>query len=455
MATIPKIVTLTNTSIEVLNAIKNSATQNYKDYVPYAQSTEDGNNIREIGAVIMDSVDLQNEFLSALVNRIGRVLVTSKMYDNPWKMFKKGILELGETVEEIFVNLAKPHQYDPNGSATTLYQREIPDVRSAFHVLNFQKFYKDTIQNEQLRQAFLSIDGITDLISKIITSMYTAANYDEFQVMKYMVAKHILNGKMYPVEIPEVTKANMTDIVSVIKGTSNDFVFMQTTYNVSGVYTHTEKSEQYVLLNSKFDAKMSVEVLATAFNMDKAEFMGHTVLVDSFGKIDSKRLAELFKDDASYVALTDVELSALDAIPAVLIDRDWFMIFDNLFEFRETPNNEGLYWNYVYHTWKTFSVSPFKNNALFIPGTPAVTGITLSPNAVTVGKGGTAYFVPTVATQYFAPKSVVWSINSDKSVIDNRGKLTVGADETALEITVTATSTFDGTVTGTATVTIG
>ena len=32
--------------------------------------------------------------------------------------------------------------------------------------MNYQKYYKTTIQNDQLRQAFLSWQGITDLIAK-------------------------------------------------------------------------------------------------------------------------------------------------------------------------------------------------------------------------------------------------------------------------------------------------
>ena len=88
MATKPKIVTLTNSSVDILNVIRNNATVNYQNYVP--EATADADSIREIGAIIMDNPQLQNEFLSALVNRIGRVLITSKMYDNPWSMFKKG-----------------------------------------------------------------------------------------------------------------------------------------------------------------------------------------------------------------------------------------------------------------------------------------------------------------------------------------------------------------------------
>ena len=137
MATTPKVVTLTNSSVDILNAIRNNATQNYRDYVP--KSTPDAESIRQIGAIIMDYPALQNEFLSALVNRVGRVLITSKMYDNPWSFFKKGLLEFGESVEEIFVNIAKPFQYDPAVAETNVFKREIPDVRAAFHIMNYQK----------------------------------------------------------------------------------------------------------------------------------------------------------------------------------------------------------------------------------------------------------------------------------------------------------------------------
>ena len=449
MATRPKIVTLTNSSVDILNVIRNNASQNYRDYVPKA--TADADSIRQIGAVIMDYPALQNEFLSALVNRIGRVLITSKMYDNPWAFFKKGLLEFGETVEEIFVNIAKPFQFDPAVAESNIFKREIPDVRAAFHVMNYQKYYKATIANDQLRQAFLSWQGITDLIAKIVDAMYTGANYDEFQTMKYLLARHILDGHMYPVEIPTVSTENMKSIVSVIKGTSNKFTFLSADYNLAGVANNSPKTDQYMLINSTFDATMDVEVLASAFNMDKAEFSGRRVLVDSFGSLDTERLAKLFAGDTTYEEISSEELKALDAIPAVLVDKNWFMIFDNFYNFTEQYNGEGLYWNYWYHVWKTFSVSPFANNALFIPGTPSITSITVTPSVSTVSAGQSVQLSANVVTDNFAPKSVAWSVNSEYATVDNSGKVTVSANAPAsTAITVTATSTYDVSIKGTA-----
>lgn len=451
MAIKPKIVTLTNSSVDVLNAIRNNATINYQHYVPVA--TPDADSIREIGAIIMDMPELQNEFLSALVNRIGRVLVTSKMYDNPWSMFKQGMLEMGETIEEIFVNIAKPFTFDPVVAESELFKREIPDVRSAFHIMNYQKFYKTTVSNDQLRQAFLSWQGITDLIAKIVDAMYTGANYDEFLTMKYLLAKHILNGRMYPVTVPAVESANMNEIVSTIKGVSNNFEFLSPKYNVTGVHTNSKKSEQYLIINSNFDAKMNVEVLASAFNMSKAEFDGHHVLVDSFGSLDVERLNELFADDDTYTEITAEELSALDNIPCVLVDEKWFMIFDNFVNFTEQYNGQGLYWNYFYHVWKTFSVSPFANNSVFVTGTPAVESVTVTPATVTLNAGDTLQLGVSVSTEYFAPQSVIWTSSDDSVTVSKSGVVKVGADATG-SVTITATSKFDSTKTDTCVITV-
>lgn len=453
MSTIPQVTTLTNSSVEILNVIRHNATQNYQNYIPVA--TPDAGSIKEIGAIIMDYPQLQNEFLSALVNRIGRVIITSKMYDNPLALFKKGMLEFGETVEDIFVNIAKPFQFDPAVASSEIFKREIPDVRSAFHVMNYQKFYKATVQNDQLRQAFLSWQGITDLIAKIVDSMYTGANYDEFQTTKYMLARQILKGQMYPTTIPAVSKANLSTIVSSVKSFSNKLEFLSPKYNLSGVQTNSLKSEQYIIVDTDFDSEMSVEVLATAFNMDKATFMGQRVLIDGFGNLDTERLSLLFKDDPTYTPLTEAEMTALNSIPAIIVDKDYFMMFDNYVNFTEQYNGEGLYWNYWYHVWKTFSVSPFANNIVFVVGTPAVSSVTVTPSTANLIVGQRLQLGVEVDTDYFAKQSVDWSIVGEgvDATVTTGGVVAIGATATGT-VTVRATSTYDDTKYDECTITI-
>lgn len=447
----PRIIVKTNTSAEVLNAIRNNASINYRNYVPVA--TENAESIKEIGAIIMDYPSLQNEFLSALVNRIAAVRLTSKLYYNPWTIFKQGLLEFGETTEEIFVDIAKPFQFDPAVAESELFKREIPDVRSAFHIMNYQKFYKTTVSNDQLRQAFLSMDGISSLIAKIVDAMYTGANYDEFLTMKYMLAIHLLRGQLYPEEIKSVTSENMYDITAQIKGISNNLTFLSTNYNITGVHNNSLKEDQFLILNSKFDASMDVNVLATAFNMDKAEFMGKRVLVDSFGALELDRLKMLLGDNPNYHEFTEAELKALDSIPAVIVDKNFFMIFDNFQSFTEEYNGQGLYWNYFFHTWKTFSVSPFANAIMLIPATPSVTSVSVTPATAAVTAGSTIQLTAKVTSENFAPQSVMWTSDNENVTVTSAGLVTIPNGVTGT-VTIKATSTYDITKFGTSKITV-
>lgn len=453
MARRPHGATFSNSSVDVMNAIRNSASINYQNYVPVA--TPDAESVREIGAVIMDEPQLQNELINTIVARIAKVIVTNKLYENPWAMFKKGIVELGEKIEDIFVEIAKPHTFDPERSESEVFKRELPDVRTAFYVMNYQKFYKQTISRADLKTAFLSWDGVTSLISKIITAMYTGANYDEFQTMKYLIGVRALGGMIYPEEVPTANATNAKKIAAAFKAISNDMEFMKPTYNLAGVKNLTLKDDQYLIINSKFDAIMDVEVLASAFNMSKAEFMGHRVLVDGFGELDTERLDELFYGEATYHQFTSAELEALNAIPAIIVDRDFFQIYDNLIETGDKYNEEGLYWNYWLHRWATFAVSPFANAILFVPTTPSVTAVDVSPATATVAAGGVVQLTATVTASGFAPKSVVYtSSDEDVATVDARGLVTVKSDATGTA-TITATSSYDGTVTDTCVVTVG
>lgn len=415
-------------------------------------------SLRAAGDTITGYQPYANSFLNALVNRIALVIINSKMYSNPWQRFKRGFLEYGETVEEIFANICKPHTFNPETAEKEVFKREIPDVRAAFHTMNYKKFYKSTISNEELRQAFLSFSGLSDLISKIIESMYTSANYDEFISMKYVVAYNALHGGFYAINTPAATADNANTIVTNLKAMSNKLEYMNTLYNPAGVTTHTPKNSQYFIMTADFNAIMDVEVLARAFNIDKVELMGHTVTVDtfSFNATEIKRLNELFGADLDADVFDEDALTKLAAIPCVVIDANWFMIFDVFQNMTEQYNGEGLYFNYWLHTWKTFSSSPFVNAVLYTTETPSITSVTVNPASHTMKKGTSYRFTAEVVAEGFAPGAVTWSITEENttSTISPDGILKVAADEPNSTLNVVATSTFDDTKTGKATVTL-
>lgn len=452
MPTTPQKMNLNATSVQVLNTIRANASAQYQYVVPLAENNT--NSIRAIGNVLSDYPLMMNEFVSALVNRIALVLVKSRLYENPWAVFKRGVLEMGETVEEVFINLCDPENYDVEKAEQEVFKRVQSDIKSAFHILNYKKMYKKTINKAQLRQAFLTIEGVTDLITKMIESMYTSANYDEFLVMKYLLAITMLNGNIHTEQILDTTEENMKKNVSTIKGVANNLTFMSKDKSMAGVTTHTPINEQYVILTSEFDAIMDVTVLAAAFNMDKAEFLGHRMLVDSFADLDVERLDKLLKDNPGYHSFTENELASLKDVSAVIVGEGFFQIYDNLIEFTDIRNPQGLYWNYFLHIWKILSVSPFAQAVCFTTETSTVKSVTITPATATASVGQSVQLSATVEVEGLTSKSVSWS-TTEGATISESGLLTVSTDAKKGDtITVTATCKADTSKTATATITV-
>ena len=467
----PNKLTVTNVSKDVINAILNEGWSiNYRDYVPITAT--DADSIRDIGKIIMDAPNLRNAFATDLINRIVLVIVTSKMYENPWARLKKGKLDIGESVEEIFVNMARAELYNPTGSAETVFKRSIPDIRAAFHVVNYQVFYPVTIENEDLSMAFTTQNGLYNLIEKIYETLYTADAYDEFNVMKYLIAEHLITGHIKAVSIPEPnTDANIRATVTKIKATSNKMKFQTSEYNLAGVKTHVKHENQTIIVSADFDAAMDVQVLAAAFNMEKAEFLSKRLLVDSFGNIDIPRLAEcapelcenIVYDSEGHVVSAELKyisgqyLQMLNTIPAVIIDDDFMQIYDRLITMEDIRNPKGLYTNAFLHCWKIFSISPFAPAVAFANNMTKITSVSVTPETANTVKGGNVNLQAAVNGPGFFDHSVTWSLsgaNSTGTVITPAGNLQVAADETAKTITVTATSNADPSKSGSSTITI-
>lgn len=440
----------------ILNGVRNSSSEYYQTNVPPLHKNSTLSDLNRIGSIIIADTKLQNEFIRSLMNRIGLVIIRSKMFKNPWNMFKYGELELGEVVEEIFVDLAKPYSYDPERAEKEIFKREIPNVKTAFHRVDYCKFYKTTIQNDSLKKAFITWNGVEELISRITESLYNAMNYDEFLVMKYLIGQKILKGEIKIVEIPEAVDTDSANtVVSKIRGVSNAFRFMGNSYNNAGVQTFSDIDDQYLISSSDFDAVTSVDVLAKAFNMDSARFLGHQILVDDFGNLDIERLNLLLKDYEDYIEPSQEELEQLSKVSAILADKSFFLIVDSLLKFTENYNGEGLYWNYWLHVWKCLSTSSFANVAAFVNGKPVVTDISVTPSEITLPVGGKTTITPNVSTEFFAPTSVTFISDSENVSVDSSGNVEVLATATAEETaTITVTSTFDNTKTATCVVTV-
>lgn len=421
--------------------------------------------IHKIGDHIMQYQALQNAFLDSLVNRIAMMLITSRLWRNPLSVrFKRGMLEYGETVEEIFVNIAKPFRFNPDGSQNTVWKIEKPDVRAAFHTMNWQKYYKVSISTAQLRQAFLSAEGIADLVAYIVDALYTAMNYDEFLTMKYMMAKSIINGYVYPVQVAAVTGsgADPSDSIVKFRQLTNDLTFLDTQYNMAGVFNSTPVDDQVIIIGNEVEAVLGVDVLANAFNLNQADYISQRIAVNAFdfSAAEQERLGELFGDDPDYEPIAGADLTLLQSVVGFKCDEKWFMNFDNFQEMTQLYNGEGLYWQYWLHSWKTFSISPFANAVVFLTQASSITGVDVSPATADVTQGSMIQMTAEVVGTGAYKQTVTWEIEagtgalaSGTTIGEDTGLLRVAADQAA-DSTITVTARAVDGQTGTATITV-
>lgn len=463
MATRPVIRNLNATSVGIINWVL-AEESGYLAGAPLAKDTID--SIRCVGNFINAYQGRQNQFISALVNRIGMVVIASKSYKNPWSFTKRGMLDAGETIEEIYVNLAKVENFDPgnttNALLADLFGKRKPDVQTAFHSMNFQKKYPVTVSAEQLQTAFTSMEGVSNLIDYVVQSLYTAVEYDDFLMCKYVLYRLALDGKIKATKISALgTEANDKAAVKAVKAVSNEMTFLKTDYNMAGVYSHTPKDEQMVVIDTEVDAEIDVEVLASAFNIDKVKFEGQRILVDGFGDTEVARLDEILDIDTSggNHCFTSDELTAIGTIKMIIMDRDFLMEYDKLFQIREMPVANTLEWQYFLHRWCVYSASPFKNAALFTTADSAVSSVTVTPSTADAAVGTSLAFTATVATTGFISGDVVWSVTGAAKAgtkIGRDGILVIDPEETGSSstLTVKATSVADATKYGTATVTL-
>lgn len=359
--------TLNASTMDILNVIRQNASYEYQQNVPEVTKASD---IPRVGEVIYGTPAFANQFINALVNRIAIVRMQSATFNNPYRALKKGYIEFGETVEDIFVSIAKGVDFDPEKGKSREFKRTFPDVRSAFHTMNWRVMYPVTIQDEDLKQAFLSLEGVQNLIAKIVDAVYTGAEYDEFLLFKYLMIKAISHGKMKPESIGDGT--DLKESAVAFRGISNLLPFISSDYSEAGVKTNTPKNRQIIFMDAKFNAQFDVNVLASAFNMDKADFMGRLFLIDNWTSFDNERFDVIRENSDGIEEVTAGELALLANVKAVIVDENWFQIYDNNNKFTEKYVASGMYWNYFYHTWKTVSSSPFANAVVFVTDAASV-----------------------------------------------------------------------------------
>jgi hypothetical protein len=396
---------------DIVNAILNESPDTFSQYVPLASAT----NIVEVGAGLQISKTLQNEFVVNLIDRIGLVVVKKATLQNPLKKFKKGQMPQGRSIEEIFTDITKAQKYNPEDAETTLYKRVIPNVKTLFHERNRQDVYTQTISDEQLRSAFVSWSAFDNFLSSIINAIYNSAEVDEYESMKLVIDNYFSKGMFTVVNVlPPTDATSASDFVKKARAVARKMSLPNGSrdYNALAVRTRSEMNDLHLIIDADLEAELDVDVLAKAFNMDRTSFLGNVTIIDGF---------------------------ASTGLEAVLVDKEWFMVYDNLFQLETVRNSKGLYYNYFLHVWQTLSASRFANAVAFVSGTvPAVTSVIVDPVIVSLKQGATHEFTAYVRATDGNDHPVTWSVAGSTSstvvkagtTISTDGVLTVAADQT-------------------------
>lgn len=342
------------TAVDVVNAVISTSTT-LKENIPLATAA----TLQATGGAIMSYTPYMNEFISGLVNRILFQEAHNMVYENPLKVFKGVDVPYGTDVQDSIANPAVATPYDSTAMSDVLAPAN-PDVKTVYYRRNRQDKYKVTVYDEQLTGAFLNAETFNNFVSMILNTLTSGDNIDEFKLMKGLVGQAINDGNIgsTTVKITDVPHEEFAkSIITDARAKFLQFQFPSSAYNsykkmadaagVAGatpLTTWTSPERISIMLRADVAAYTDVEVLAKAFNMGKAEFLGRQVIVDSFG--DTGNAAKTL---------------------AIIMDNTAIRTHDNTYKMAETPYNAAtLSRTYFLHHWETMAFSPFANAHAFI-----------------------------------------------------------------------------------------
>lgn len=435
-----QILQLKDTSnVASLNLIRSNASLEYQNRIPKATQANIQTTIRSI----MNYTPTKNEFVASLVNVIGSVVARDITWNNPLAVFKQGLMEFGDTIEEIQVGLLEAHTYqsDRDGLERAIFSQELPDIQTNFHKVNRMEYYKVSINDTLLRRAFQTSDGVSKLAAQLMGAPTTSDQVDEFKLTCSLFKEYEAMGGFYKVNVPDVKDLDSSapearQALRKLRTHADLMKFPNTAYNAAGMPTFTNPEDLVIFCTPEFKAAMDVEALAGAFNLQHMEATGR------------------------FIVLPEVEFG-IEGCQAIMTTKDFFIIADVALENRQMPNPVGLYENHFLHHHEIISFSRFVPAIMFTTGpgdevvrelspVTGVSAITVTDQeGATVTNGnvvrGALYSLDAEAITDGNNDGVRYSLagaTSPSTYVTQYGVLHVGGQEGSDTLVVTATSTY-------------
>ena len=329
-------------SVELLNNIRMNSSEEYQANIPEATRT----NLATIGQAFETYTMLYNEFCTALINKIGKTIISQKMFENRLARFKSGGVVSPHDVEEIFIEMSKNVEvYDPEGKNPKGRRNPAP-AKVIYHRENRKDCYPISIGDIDFRRVFRSEDTLDTFIRGQINAVYSRDAYDEWLCMKNLIGSYkdktgkacgYFDYDVIDMEQEESKEVFAKNLVKALRKAVQDLSFPSTQYNVAGVQTWNEPSDLVLLINKDVLVEVDVEMLARAFHKSDTDMKVVPTIIpmDDFGSLGD-----------TY---------------GILVDAEWFKVFDTLFHMETERNAQGLFTNYFLHHHQILSASTFKN----------------------------------------------------------------------------------------------
>lgn len=430
------------TNSTILDKIWLSGTNDYQQRIP--QTTQNDIAATQAALFAPENLNLYNQFVDALVNRIGSTYVHQQTWRNPLAVFKKDAIRYGDKAQEIAVKWIKSHSYaDDREDVFKMYR---PDANVWFHTVNRREFYPITVNRDELEFAFTEDYGLNSFVSAIMAAPQNSDEYDEYRIMLELMAYYEDNFGFYKHQLSAAPtdKATAEELLVELRAYAGDLRFPSSRYNaglIKDVPVFARPDELVILMTPRTQAVIDVMALAAAFNMDRETIQQRIVMVDEF---------------------------PVPNAVALLTTDDFFQCRDKLNQTTSQYNPLTLGTNYFLHRWGMYSVSPFVPAILFTTdsGTtiPTVTmtpsGLDMTADSQTIEAGGTVKLTlnltgtvsPTGHPIEVLPDAAIFTIGimrgnnpvqDVRTWVDEYGVLHAGEKlETGDEITVTATSAY-------------
>ena len=203
----------------------------------------------------------------------------------------------------------------------------------------------------------------------IATSLYNGAYIDDYKYTKKLISNAYRNnavqmGTFTFANASAPTEDELKSFTKKLREIFLNFKSPSSSYNAwakVGGYGHaivswSRPEDVVVFISNKLASELDVDVLANAFNMDRAELMGKVYYVDNF---------DIYDDDGT-------KQFDGSSIYALICDKRWFKIRRKDMFMDEFYNANNRSWQQYLNVVKSFNYSLFSNSYMLVGAIPTV-----------------------------------------------------------------------------------